>query len=70
MFAFILFSISPVLGWSAVLGAVVQVMLAWFNERSTSPPLLAANRAAIGAQQYADGSLRNGEAARVPRTAG
>lgn len=61
VFAFILFSISPVLGWSAMLGAVVQVMLAWFNERSTSPPLLAANRAAIGAQQYADGSLRNAE---------
>lgn len=61
VFALILFAISPVLGWSAVLGAVVQVALAWFNERSTSPPLLAANRAAIGAQQYADGSLRNAE---------
>ncbi len=61
VFAFILFAVSPVLGWSAVLGAVVQVTLAWFNERSTSPPLLAANRAAIGAQQYADGSLRNAE---------
>lgn len=61
VFAFILFSISPVLGWLSLLGALVQVMLAWFNERSTSPPLLAANRAAIGAQQYADGSLRNAE---------
>ena len=61
VFALILFAISPALGWSAVLGAVVQVALAWFNERSTSPPLLAANRAAIGAQQYADGSLRNAE---------
>lgn len=61
VFAFILFAISPALGWSALLGAVVQVMLAWFNERSTSQPLLAANRAAIGAQQYADGSLRNAE---------
>jgi ATP-binding cassette subfamily C exporter for protease/lipase len=61
VFALILFAISPALGWSAVLGAAVQVMLAWFNERSTSPPLLAANRAAISAQQYADGSLRNAE---------
>ncbi len=61
VFALILFAISPALGWSATLGAVVQVALAWFNERSTSPPLLAANRAAIGAQQYADGSLRNAE---------
>ncbi len=61
VFAFILFAISPALGWSAVIGALVQVALAWFNERSTSPPLLAANRTAIGAQQYADSSLRNAE---------
>ena len=61
VFALILFAISPALGWSALLGAVVQVALAWFNERSTSPPLLAANRAAMAAQQYADGSLRNAE---------
>lgn len=61
LFALILFMMSPVLGWSAVAGAVVQVMLAWLNERSTQPPLLAANRAAIAAQQYADGSLRNAE---------
>ncbi len=61
VFAVILFAISPALGWSALLGAVVQVALAWFNERSTSPPLLAANRAAMAAQQYADGSLRNAE---------
>ena len=61
VFAVILFMMHPVLGWSAVAGAVVQVALAWFNERSTQPPLMAANRAAIGAQQYADGSLRNAE---------
>ncbi|MDD2729234.1 type I secretion system permease/ATPase [Malikia sp.] len=61
LFALILFAMSPVLGWSAVAGALVQVTLAWFNERGTQPPLLAANRAAIAAQQYADGSLRNAE---------
>ncbi len=61
VFLVILFVISPLLGWSSLVGAVVQVTLAWFNERSTQPPLMAANRAAIGAQQYADGSLRNAE---------
>jgi len=61
VFLVILFMMSPVLGWSALAGAVVQVTLAWFNERSTQPPLMAANRAAIAAQQYADGSLRNAE---------
>lgn len=61
VFAVILFAMDPLLGWVAVLGAVVQVLLAWLNERSTNPPLMAANRSAIAAQQYADGSLRNAE---------
>lgn len=61
VFMAILFLASPVLGWAAVAGAVVQVVLAWLNERSTNPPLTEANRAAIAAQQYADGSLRNAE---------
>lgn len=61
VFLVILFMMNPWLGWSAIAGAVLQVMLAWFNERSTNPPLTAANRTAIQAQQYADGSLRNAE---------
>jgi ATP-binding cassette, subfamily C, bacterial exporter for protease/lipase len=61
VFMVILFMMSPWLGWSAVVGALVQVFLAWLNERSTNPPLMAANRSAIQAQQYADGSLRNAE---------
>ena len=61
VFLVILYMMSPVLGWSALAGAVVQVTLAWFNERSTNPPLLEANRSAIAAQQYADRSLRNAE---------
>ena len=61
VFGFMLFYMNPALGWAAVVGAVIQVGLTWFNERSTNPPLLAANRAAIGAQQYADASLRNAE---------
>lgn len=61
VFMIILFLINPLLGWAAVVGAVVQVTLAWMNERSTNPLLTEANRSAIGAQQYADGSLRNAE---------
>lgn len=57
----LLFVISPVLGWSAVVGAVIQSLVGWANERGTQPPLVAANRSAIMAQQYADGSLRNAE---------
>ncbi|MHB8822869.1 MAG: type I secretion system permease/ATPase [Pseudomonadaceae bacterium] len=57
----LLFLISPVLGWSALVFAVLQTLVAWLNERSTQPPLMQANRAAIEAQQYADNTLRNAE---------
>ena len=57
----LLFLISPVLGWSALAFAVLQTLVAWLNERSTQPPLMQANRAAIEAQQYADNTLRNAE---------
>lgn len=54
----LMFAISPVLGWSAVVGSLAQVLVGWLNERNTQPPLVAANRCAIAAQQYADDSLR------------
>ena len=60
-FLVLIYAISPVLGWTAVAAAMVQTFVGWLNERSTQPPLLAANRNAIAAQQYADGSLRNAE---------
>jgi len=61
IFLVLIFAISPVLGWSAVLAAIVQTFVGWLNERSTQPPLLAANRSAVAAQQYVDGSLRNAQ---------
>lgn len=57
----LLFMISPVLGWTSLVFGVVQVAVAWFNERATKPPLMQANGSAIAAQQYADGALRNAE---------
>ncbi|WP_315129053.1 type I secretion system permease/ATPase [Comamonas antarctica] len=57
----LLFAISPVLGWSAVVFALLQVGVAWCNERRTKPPLMQANRSSMAAQQYADASLRNAE---------
>jgi ATP-binding cassette, subfamily C, bacterial exporter for protease/lipase len=57
----VLFAISPVLGWAAVVGALAQGLVSWLNERSTRPPLSMANTSAIAAQQYADGTLRNAE---------
>jgi len=61
VFMVILFWANPLLGWAAVAGAVVQVLLAWLNERSTNPPLMQSNRAALGADQYVGGALRNAE---------
>jgi ATP-binding cassette subfamily C exporter for protease/lipase len=60
-FLILIFAISPVLGWSAVVAAVLVTFVGWLNERSTQPPLLAANRSAVAAQQYADGTLRNAQ---------
>ena len=55
----LIFAISPVLGWCALVGAIAQMSVAWFNEKATRAPLMEANRAAMGAQQFADASLRN-----------
>ena len=61
VFLVLIFAVSPMLGWSAVAAAVIQTFIAWLNQRSTQPPLLAANGSAALAQQYADGSLRNAQ---------
>jgi ATP-binding cassette subfamily C exporter for protease/lipase len=55
----LIFAISPVLGYASLLGAVAQIGVAWMNERATRKPLGEANRSAIGAQQFAEASLRN-----------
>jgi ATP-binding cassette subfamily C exporter for protease/lipase len=61
VFLVLVYLINPLLGWVTLGGAVLQVFIAWLTERRTQPPLAAANRSAVGAQQYADGSLRNAE---------
>ena len=61
VFMVLIFATSAVLGWAAVVGALVQVFIGWLNERATQPPLVAATRSAAGAQQYADGALRNSQ---------
>lgn len=61
VFLGLMFAISPVLGWSAVVGSLLQVFIGWLNEKNTQPPLVAANQSAVAAQQYADGTLRNAQ---------
>ena len=55
----LIFAICPVLGWASVLGAIAQLGVAYMNERATRKPLHEANRSAMGAQQFAEASLRN-----------
>lgn len=55
----LIFAISPVLGYAAIMGGIAQILVAWMNERATRKPLGEANRSAIGAQQFAEASLRN-----------
>ena len=57
----LLFLMAPALGWFAVAGALVQFGIGFFNERRIREPLLAANRSAAGAQNYADGVIRNAQ---------
>jgi ATP-binding cassette, subfamily C, bacterial exporter for protease/lipase len=55
----LIFAISPILGWASLLGAIAQIGVAFMNERATRKPLNEANRSAVGAQQFAEASLRN-----------
>ena len=57
----LIFWMSPSLGWFAVAGALAQFAIGVVNERRIREPLMAANRSAVGAQNYADGVIRNAQ---------
>ena len=61
LYIIVIFLINPIMGWMSIVGALLQVGLAWLTERDTQQPLTAANRAAIAAQNYAGNSLRNAQ---------
>ena len=59
VFLLIVFIVSPWLGVLALIGAMVQVWIAYQTEKKTMPVLTDANRGAIEAQNYANGVLRS-----------
>lgn len=61
LYVVVLFMINVTMGYMAIVGALLSVALAYFNERDTLPSLSLANRSAIDAQNYANGSLRNAQ---------
>ena len=61
LYIVVLFMINATMGYMSIVGALMSVALAYFTERDTQPSLTEANRAAIDAQNYADGSLKNAQ---------
>lgn len=61
VFLVLVSAMHPWLGVLALLGAVVQVLIALSTERQTMPLLTDANRAAVQAQNYAGSTLRNAQ---------
>lgn len=65
VFLILMFILSPALGTLALCVAIVQVMLAWGNERRTIEPLTQANQLGVSAQHSTQDMLRNAEAVRA-----
>lgn len=61
LFLVLIFVISPWLGVLASIGALVQVIIAIRTEKRTMPVLTEASKAAMEAQAYAGGTLRNAQ---------
>jgi ATP-binding cassette subfamily C exporter for protease/lipase len=59
VFLLIVFIVSPWLGVLALIGGIVQAWIAYQTEKKTMPVLTEANRGAIDAQNYANGTLRS-----------
>ena len=60
----ILFLMHPLLGWFSVIGAVIQVVIGFFNERRVKEPMMLASRASTASQMYAGSVLRNAQVIR------
>lgn len=61
IFLILVSMISPWLGGVALVGALVQVLIGISTEKKIMPVLTEANQAAISAQNYASGVLRNAQ---------
>ena len=60
----ILFIMHPLLGWFSVIGALIQFLIGFFNERRIKQPMLKASRGSTGSQMYAGSVLRNSQVIR------
>jgi ATP-binding cassette subfamily C exporter for protease/lipase len=60
-FLFLIFLINTTLGWSALFGVGVQIVLAAITEKVTQPALVESGKAASSAVSYASGVIANAE---------
>ena len=60
-FLFLIFLINPTLGWSALFGVGVQIVLAAITGKVTQPALVESGKAASSAVSYASGVIANAE---------
>lgn len=61
IYLFVIFMFEPALGWFALGGTVILIILAIVNERVTRAPLSEANSMAVAASAMATNNLRNAE---------
>ena len=61
VYLMVIFFFEPSLGWFALGGTLILVVLAYINERTTKAPLAEANTMAIAASTMATNNLRNAE---------
>jgi len=61
VYLIVIFLFEPSLGWFALAGTVILVILAYVNERVTKAPLAEANTVAIASSTMATNNLRNAE---------
>ena len=57
----VIFFFHPWLGWFALVGAVILVVMALISDRLSRKPLAEANVAAVASNQYVNSNLRNAE---------
>jgi ATP-binding cassette subfamily C exporter for protease/lipase len=60
----ILFLMHPLLGWFSVIGAFIQFLIGFFNERRIRGPLMNATRGSTISQNYVGSVLRNAQVIR------
>ncbi len=60
----LLFLMHPLLGWFSAIGALVQFLIGFFNERRIREPMMMASRSSNASQMYAGSVLRNAQVIR------